>query len=98
MFFYAWTLKNGHWQCTLGAFFVTVLGSSRGLPQPGPENGSELLAGSLFRNRFGLFPGPPPRQAPRMAQNCSWEQVCHKLHIRFRSWGSLQSPFCRELT
>ena len=42
---------------SLGAFFVIVLVFSWGPPQPGPENGSEWVPRSNFRDGFGFFLG-----------------------------------------
>ncbi len=38
---------------------MIVLYTSWFPPQPGPENGSEELCGSRFRNCFGAFLAPP---------------------------------------
>jgi len=62
----------------LEAFFVIVLGSSWGTPQPALENCSECLLGSFFRDYFKMFLGiilssswGPPSQPSNMVQNGS---------------------------
>lgn len=73
----------------LAAFFVIIFGSSWGPPQPGLENGLELLPRSLFRNCFWALPGAPRSQARKMAQNCYLESFSVTI---FGSCGSQPGP------